>query len=68
VKTENAITDQIIVWRRPMMSVTVPTAMAPTMTPRSPTTEIVVAPAAVSPHSLSGLMSSGITTPRTTRS
>jgi hypothetical protein len=67
VSSEKMITDQMTVCLRPMMSVIVPTAAAPTITPISPTLAIVEAVFGVRPQSGSS-SSAGRTTPRTTRS
>jgi hypothetical protein len=67
VRTEKLMTVQSIVCRRPMKSLIVPTARAPTMTPTRPITDTSEAVFGVSPQPGS-LSRAGSTTPRTTRS
>ena len=67
VSTENTTTVQIMVCRRPMTSLIAPTAIAPTMTPTSPTTDTSDAVFGVRPQ-LGSCSSAGSTTPSTTRS
>ena len=64
---EKAITDASIVFRRPMMSVTAPTVIAPTMTPTQPDHRDRAAVLGVRPQAGS-FSSEGSTTPSTTRS
>jgi hypothetical protein len=66
-RTENPVTVSSIVFRRPMVSLTVPITSAPTITPTSPVTEIREAEFGSSPQS-PYVSSVGRTTPRTTRS